>query len=220
MSYVFALGALSASIAFHELGHFLACKLTGVPAPVFSVGVGPALCLRTEKTEYRLSPLLFAGYVLMDDDYKQSPTQDFLVSLAGPVFSILGALICMQVAVAYAGYGWNPMDLLRVLAKMVSEVGVPDIHAKDVMSVVGIVKTQAAAMTPMEFWWTAGLVNFSIGITNLLPILPLDGGRCLFAALRGITGKQLEVAKVVTTCVGLILLLSVLGLGLYNDILR
>lgn len=50
----------------HELGHFLAAKLTGVYAPRFSIGFGPALWKRRwGETEYRLAALPLGGYVRM-----------------------------------------------------------------------------------------------------------------------------------------------------------
>ena len=50
----------------HELGHFLAAKLTGVYAPRFSVGFGPALLRkRIGETEYVLAALPLGGYVRM-----------------------------------------------------------------------------------------------------------------------------------------------------------
>jgi len=50
----------------HELGHFLAAKLTGVYAPRFSIGFGPALLKkRVGETEYVLAALPLGGYVRM-----------------------------------------------------------------------------------------------------------------------------------------------------------
>jgi regulator of sigma E protease len=50
----------------HELGHFLAAKLVGVYAPIFSIGFGPRLwAKRVGETEYRLSALPLGGYVRM-----------------------------------------------------------------------------------------------------------------------------------------------------------
>jgi regulator of sigma E protease len=50
----------------HELGHFLAAKLTGVYAPRFSIGFGPALLkTRRGETEYVLALLPLGGYVRM-----------------------------------------------------------------------------------------------------------------------------------------------------------
>ncbi len=53
-------------IFVHELGHFLAAKLTGVYAPRFSIGFGPALFRRRRgETEYVLAALPLGGYVRM-----------------------------------------------------------------------------------------------------------------------------------------------------------
>lgn len=53
-------------IFVHELGHFIAAKLTGVYAPRFSIGFGPALWKhRRGETEYVLALLPLGGYVRM-----------------------------------------------------------------------------------------------------------------------------------------------------------
>ena len=53
-------------IFIHELGHFIAAKLTGVYAPRFSVGFGPALLrMRRGETEYVLAAFPLGGYVRM-----------------------------------------------------------------------------------------------------------------------------------------------------------
>jgi regulator of sigma E protease len=60
---IFVFGAV---VLVHELGHFLAAKLTGVYAPRFSIGFGSALwSRRIGETEYRLSVLPLGGYVRM-----------------------------------------------------------------------------------------------------------------------------------------------------------
>src|SRR3954447_21467484 len=53
-------------IFVHEFGHFVAAKLTGVYAPRFSIGFGPALFRRRRgETEYVLALLPLGGYVRM-----------------------------------------------------------------------------------------------------------------------------------------------------------
>ncbi|MHB0948663.1 MAG: RIP metalloprotease RseP [Gemmatimonadaceae bacterium] len=53
-------------IFVHELGHFLAAKWTGVYAPRFSIGFGPALWRRRfGETEYVLAAFPLGGYVRM-----------------------------------------------------------------------------------------------------------------------------------------------------------
>ncbi|MDH3591203.1 MAG: RIP metalloprotease RseP [Planctomycetota bacterium] len=60
---VIGLGAL---IFFHELGHFLACRLTGTRVEAFSVGFGPEIFGWTRgHTRYRIAWIPLGGYVKM-----------------------------------------------------------------------------------------------------------------------------------------------------------
>lgn len=64
-------------ILVHEAGHFLAAKLTGVYAPRFSIGFGPALWRRRwGETEYLIRALPFGGYVRMAS--REDETMAFL----------------------------------------------------------------------------------------------------------------------------------------------
>ena len=64
-------------IFVHELGHFMAAKLTGVYAPRFSIGFGPALWKhRWGETEYVLALLPLGGYVRMAS--REDAATDFL----------------------------------------------------------------------------------------------------------------------------------------------
>ncbi|MCX7918467.1 MAG: RIP metalloprotease RseP [bacterium] len=97
------------AIIFHELGHFLACKLFGIRVEVFSIGFPPKLVSKKiGNTEYAISLIPLGGYVKIAG---QDPTQEItgapdefvshplwhraLVVVAGPVFNILVALILM-----------------------------------------------------------------------------------------------------------------------------
>lgn len=51
-------------IGFHELGHFLFCKLFGISTPSFSIGFGPKIfSKKIGETEFSLSLLPLGGYV-------------------------------------------------------------------------------------------------------------------------------------------------------------
>ena len=53
----------------HELGHFIAAKLTGVYAPRFSIGFGPSLWKRRlGETEYVLAALPLGVRCTLDAD--------------------------------------------------------------------------------------------------------------------------------------------------------
>lgn len=60
-SGILGLGLL---IGFHELGHFLFCKLFNIATPSFSIGFGPQIfSKKIGETEFKLSAIPFGGYV-------------------------------------------------------------------------------------------------------------------------------------------------------------
>src|SRR5918994_1019263 len=81
-SFVYSIAAavigLGVLIVFHEFGHFLLAKLSGVGVLTFSVGFGPKLWVKKRgETEYALSAFPLGGYVKMvgedpDDEVQQT----------------------------------------------------------------------------------------------------------------------------------------------------
>lgn len=65
------------------------------------------------------------------------------------------------------------------------------------------------------------LISLSLAIMNLLPIPVLDGGHILIYAIEWLRGKPLELAvQQLLFKIGLVFVLGVTGLALYNDILK
>jgi len=67
LAFVFTLAVL---IVFHEFGHYLVARRSGVKVLRFSVGFGPVIAQRTDRhgTEWVLSALPLGGYVKMLDE--------------------------------------------------------------------------------------------------------------------------------------------------------
>lgn len=66
LAFIAPLFVFGLVVFVHEFGHFVAAKLTGVYAPRFSIGFGPALLKkRFGETEYVLAALPLGGYVRM-----------------------------------------------------------------------------------------------------------------------------------------------------------
>jgi regulator of sigma E protease len=58
------IGGISGLIFFHELGHFLFCKLFKIHTPSFSIGIGPELFSRMiGKTRFIIAAIPLGGYV-------------------------------------------------------------------------------------------------------------------------------------------------------------
>jgi regulator of sigma E protease len=64
-------------IVFHEFGHFIVAKLSGIYVKTFSVGFGPKLLkFRIGETTYALSAIPLGGYVKMAGDAAQEDAPD------------------------------------------------------------------------------------------------------------------------------------------------
>ncbi len=107
---LFGIGFL---IGFHELGHFLFCKLFGIKTPTFSIGFGPVIFSRhIWGTDFTLSAVPLGGFVeiagtaeIGQGDQKDAQSRDkdsfavrpywqkFLVMMGGIFFNLIFAYI-------------------------------------------------------------------------------------------------------------------------------
>ncbi|MCX8033862.1 MAG: RIP metalloprotease RseP [Thermodesulfovibrio sp.] len=115
MSLFYAIILLGFLIFIHEIGHFLAAKLSGVRVLKFSIGFGPKILgKRIGETEYILSAIPLGGYVKMYGEdavdeiidekksFKHQPVyKRIFIVLAGPLFNIVGAIILFWVVFVY-----------------------------------------------------------------------------------------------------------------------
>ena len=90
------IAGLSAVIIVHEFGHFVACKLFGVPTPVFSIGFGPQIfAFKLGTTLFQIAALPLGGYVAIAQ--KELAAQPYaaklIILLAGILFNFLFALL-------------------------------------------------------------------------------------------------------------------------------
>ncbi|HEX2929316.1 MAG TPA: RIP metalloprotease RseP [Candidatus Binatia bacterium] len=116
LAAVIGLGLL---IVFHEFGHFLLAKLSGVGVLTFSVGFGPKLWVKKKgETEYALSAFPLGGYVKMvgEDPDEEVPQAEiaksfahksllkrFAIVVAGPGFNLLLAVLLLMIVFTFYG---------------------------------------------------------------------------------------------------------------------
>ena len=80
---------------------------------------------------------------------------------------------------------------------------------------------QSAKLGLSRFLDFLGLVSISLGILNLLPIPLLDGGHLLYYLLEFITRRPVpETVQIFGQQIGFVLLLGLMGLAVFNDIMR
>lgn len=106
MNFIYAIILFGFLIFIHEIGHFLAAKISGVRVLKFSIGFGPKVIgKRIGETEYLLSAVPLGGYVKMYGEefgdevidergsFKHQPVyKKFFIVFAGPLFNIIGAV--------------------------------------------------------------------------------------------------------------------------------
>jgi regulator of sigma E protease len=88
---------------------------------------------------------------------------------------------------------------------------------------VGIVRVSATvADTGAPYYlWLLAYISLSLGILNLFPFLPLDGGHILMLALERIRGRAVSRATFErVSALGIALVLALFLFGLHNDLLN
>ena len=108
---------------------------------------------------------------------------------------------------------------LQILGKMI----LGEASVKNLSGPITIAKYagDTANLGIVAFLGFLAIVSVSLGVLNLLPVPLLDGGHVLFYLIEGIKGSPLsEPVQVMGQQIGLILLLCLMVLALYNDILR
>ncbi len=89
-----------------------------------------------------------------------------------------------------------------------------------IITIVDVTAQASSAGILALFFFTA-LISVNLGVLNLLPIPALDGGHIMFNLYEMITGKTAsEKAMMYITMAGWAMLISLMMLGLYNDINR
>lgn len=115
MGIVLALLVFSFLVFFHELGHFLLAKKSGIAVTEFSIGMGPRLFSFVKgETRYSLKLLPFGGSCqMLGEDGESTDEHAFnnssvwariAVVAAGPVFNFILAFLMALIIISYAGY--------------------------------------------------------------------------------------------------------------------
>jgi len=89
--------------------------------------------------------------------------------------------------------------------------------------VIGISVEVAEAVRngPLDYAWLIALLSLSLGVMNILPIPPLDGGKVLIEIIEKVKGSPIPRNIVVSiSMIGVLLLFSFIGYVMYADVMR
>ena len=118
------------------------------------------------------------------------------------------------------GYTWNMIEfnVVSIIKLIKGELGVENLGGPGTMASAS---GGAAKSGILSFLALLSILSISLGVINLLPIPMLDGGNVLFDSIELIRRKALsEHWQLRLRAVGLLIVLSVMGLAITNDLFR
>jgi len=123
---------------------------------------GHALTAKYFKVNVPHITLLPIGGVAQLERMPRQPIQEFLIAIAGPAVNFVLAILLLPVALLVVGLGMGSGSLTSLLAYAQSRMMTPSLDGLLVYLAV---------------------TNFALGLFNLLPAFPMDGGRVLRSLL-------------------------------------
>jgi len=126
---------LGAIIFFHEFGHFIVAKLSGIKVNEFSMGFGPQILkIKGKETDYFIRLLPLGGYVKMEGEdaatsdprafNNKPPLTRLAVILAGPLMNFLIAAILLS-AISFSS-GIATTQVTVIPGEPAAEAGIRD----------------------------------------------------------------------------------------------
>lgn len=165
--FLTALGVVGATVALHEAGHAIAAVRAGGRVNEVGIGFGPPLLrFRVRGMPVVVRALPLGGYANVDAE-QLPPRRRIPLLLAGPLANIAAGI-----------------PLLLAFRRHPVEVPITGRRA-GLTGFVGTVVSlaQAATRGPGSVARLAGSINVGLGMMNLLPVYPLDGGHVVMSVM-------------------------------------
>ena len=231
---IFLLGFL---IFIHEGGHFLIAKLCRVKVNEFAIGFGPTIWKREGKeTKYALRLIPLGGFVSMEGEDEESENERsfskasipkrIAIVAAGAIVNILFGLVAYfilvavvykDVIIAFQATGGMVSSIFESLKMLFTG----NIGIKDLSGPIGISNAVSNTTTLSNYIYIISVISVSLGVTNLLPIPALDGGKILLLIIEAIRRKPLKKeTEIQIQLIGFSVLIALSLVVTYNDIIR
>ena len=219
-----------------NFGHFAVAKLFKVKIKQFAIGFGPTIWKKQGKeTSYEIKAIPIGGFVNMlgEDEKvedegaynkKSIPKRIGILLAGGAINIIFGLLVCVIVASTILGLKNGIRftgDFLGATFEGIVQIFTGSIQAEQLVGVVGISDMVIETNGLREFAYLMAVISVSLGVTNLLPFPPLDGGKIFLLLIEAIRGKPLrQNTEVGIQMAGFALLIGLSIFVTYNDIVR
>ena len=224
-------------VLIHETGHFLVARLCKVKVNEFAIGFGPVIWQKeTTRTKYALRLIPLGGFVSMLGEEERSdeegsfskasiPKRIAIVAAGGGVniifaiilYIILATIITGNFGIAISGAG----NFIMAMVESIKMIFTGGVTVNDLMGPIGISEVVAQTSTTIDFFYIMALISMSLGVTNLLPFPPLDGGKILIYIIEAIRRKPLkEDFELKLQMAGFLLLIMLSVFVAFNDVGR
>ena len=234
LKIIFLLGFL---IFIHEGGHFLVAKLCNVKVNEFAIGFGPTIWSKQGKeTKYAIRLIPLGGFVSMEGEDEESkhersysnatiPKRIAIVA-AGAVVNIIFGLISyfILVAIVYKNISIAfdaTVGFISSIFESLKMLFTGNIGIKDLSGPIGISTVVSNTTTFANYIYIISAISVSLGVTNLLPIPALDGGKRVLLLIEAIRHKPLKKeTEIQIQLIGFSILIALSIIVTYNDIIK
>lgn len=120
----------------------------------------------------------------------------------------------------YYGF-WKTVDFAFSIIDNLKMIFTGNVSVDQMMGPVGISSVISNTQGITDFVYMLALISLSLGVTNLLPIPALDGGKILILIIEAIRRKPLkEELEIGIQLAGFAILIALSIFVTYNDIIR
>lgn len=230
---IFLLGFL---VLIHESGHFFVAKICKVKVNEFAIGFGPTIWSKKGKvTKYALRLIPLGGFVSMEgEDEKSTEEGSFseasvlkriAIVMAGGIVNIIFAIILFWgLSFYFLGFEkafYNVGYFIKSMFESIVQLFTGKAKMNQMMGPVGISSVVSQTTGIADFIYIMSVISLSLGVTNLMPFPPLDGGKVVLLIIEGIRKKPFsQKFEVALQSVGFLILITLSIFVTYNDILR
>lgn len=220
----------------HECGHFFVAKLCKVRVNEFAIGFGPTIWNKQGKvTKYAIRLIPLGGFVSMEGEEERSTKEGsfseasvlkrIAIVLAGGLVNIIFAIIVFWcLSASYVGIQnafYNVVYYIKAMFDSVVQIFTGRVTVDQMMGPVGISSVVSQTNGFADFIYILSVISLSLGVTNLLPFPPLDGGKVVLLIIEGIRRKPFsQKFEMALQSAGFLVLITLSIFVTYNDILR
>ena len=237
---------LSFLVLIHESGHYIVAKMCNIKVNEFAIGFGPKIWKhRGKETEYELRAIPLGGFVNLEGEEKESNDnrsyskssipKRMAVIVAGGLVNIIFGLTTYFLLILIRYMIVKNMSFVTAISYSAQSLGLliqsmfdgiiqlftGKVGMNDMMGPVGISEMVSQTSGIVEFIYLLSIISVSLGMTNLLPIIPLDVGKFLLLIIEAIRkkplDKELELKIQSYGCLLLVLFSAIIAV---NDIIR